>query len=372
MRIVYFTRAYGPHDHRFLSALAGTDHEIFLLRLEKPDPQDGQAPVPPAIRQPEWIGGRRPFRWRDTWALASDLRRVARSVDADLIHAGPVNTCAFVAVRSGFRPILAMSWGFDLQQDARRNLWWQAVTRYTLKSSTYFTCDARTTWELAVKYGMAENRMSRFPWGVDLEHFTPSKSQGKPKGAAARFVVLCNRSWEPRYGVDCVARAFILAVRRVPEMMLVLLGGGSEAPRIKATLAEDGVAERVEFGGRASQAELPDWYRLADLYVSASHIDGSSVSLMEALACGTPALVSDIPANREWVEEGDNGWLFPDGDTEALADRLVELWGRRTELPAYGRRARQTAERKADWDKNFRVLLRSYEEAVRLHKGGEV
>jgi L-malate glycosyltransferase len=183
--------------------------------------------------------------------------------------------------------------------------------------------------------------------------------------------VLCNRSWEPRYGVDCVARAFTLAVRRVPGMTLLLLGDGSEAPGIKATLAEGAMAERVQFGGRVSQEELPDRYRMADLYVSASHIDGSSVSLMEALACGTPALVSDIPANREWVEEGFNGWLFPDGDAEALADRLVETWGRRAELPVYGRRARETAERKADWAENFRILLHSYEEAVRLHKGGE-
>ena len=58
-------------------------------------------------------------------------------------------------------------------------------------------------------------------------------------------------------------------------------------------------------------------YRAADLYLSASHSDGSSVSLMEALGCGLPVLVSDIPGNREWVTDGEQGWLFPDGDDAA-------------------------------------------------------
>jgi glycosyltransferase involved in cell wall biosynthesis len=371
MRVIYFTHGYGPHDHRFLSALAATRHEVFLLQLKNRDASKYRFDVPPAIRKPAWVGGRRPFRWRDTLLLARDLRRVADAVGADLVHAGPVNTCAFVAVRSGFRPILTMSWGFDLQEDAQRNLWWRAITRYTLKRSTFFTCDARATAALATAYGMSKNRMSLFPWGVDLKHFAPGGAPRVPGRAAQRFVVLCNRSCEPRYGVDCVARAFALAARHVPAMVLVLLGGGSEESKIRKTLTDAGLAERVEFGGYVSQDELPHWYRRADIYVSASHVDGSSVSLMEALACGTPALVSDIPANREWVEEGLNGWLFPDGDAEALADRLVQISNRRAELAGFARRARASAEKKADWQANFPVLLHSYEEAVRLHQEGE-
>jgi glycosyltransferase involved in cell wall biosynthesis len=264
-----------------------------------------------------------------------------------------------------------MSWGFDLQEDAPRNIWWRTVTRYTLKRSTFFTCDAQVTARLAVKYGMSRDRMSLFPWGVDLKHFAPVRTPRKPKGASEPLIVLCNRSWEPRYGVDCVARGFAQAARRDAHLRLVLLGEGSQGSTIRQTLARAGVTERVEFGGHVSQESLPDWYRKADLYVSASRVDGSSVSLMEALACGRPALVSDIPANREWVEEGVNGWLFPEGDAEKLADRLVEIAARRGEFPGFGQRARQTAERKADWGKNFPVLLHSYDEAVRVHREGE-
>ncbi len=84
-----------------------------------------------------------------------------------------------------------------------------------------------------------------------------------------------------------------------------------------------GVLDRVHFGGQVGQKDLPRWYHMADLYISPSHVDGSSVSLMEALASGLPCLVSDIPGNREWIEDGVNGWLFRDGDVDDLAEKIL-------------------------------------------------
>jgi glycosyltransferase involved in cell wall biosynthesis len=104
---------------------------------------------------------------------------------------------------------------------------------------------------------------------------------------------------------------------------------------------------------------------MADLYVSPAHVDGSSVSLMEALACGLPCLVSDIPANREWVTEGVNGWLFQDGDVNGLAARILLIMNGRESLGKVGEAARRVAEEKADWSKNFQKLLKAYELALR-------
>ncbi len=108
------------------------------------------------------------------------------------------------------------------------------------------------------------------------------------------------------------------------------------------------------------------WYHMADLYISPSHVDGSSVSLMEALACGLPVLVSDIPANKEWVREGYNGWLFPDGDADALASKILATISDRGKRSKVRMAARKSAEERADWKKNFAVLLKAYEQAARL------
>jgi glycosyltransferase involved in cell wall biosynthesis len=110
--------------------------------------------------------------------------------------------------------------------------------------------------------------------------------------------------------------------------------------------------------------DLPRYYRMADLYLSASHSDGTSISLLEAMACGRPALVSDIPGNREWVQSGVNGWLFPDGDEKALAAAIMKAVDQREQLPKMGRAAREIAEQRADWERNFPALLKAYELAL--------
>jgi glycosyltransferase involved in cell wall biosynthesis len=180
------------------------------------------------------------------------------------------------------------------------------------------------------------------------------------------FTLFCNRAWEPRYGVDVLAKAFVKVAQQRKDVSLLLLAGGSQAQTIRQILMNGGVMERVQFGGQVSQTDLPRWYHIADLFISPSHVDGSSVSLMEALACGLPALVSDIPANQEWVREGINGWLFPDGDAQALAAKVLAVLAQRKKLPQIGRAARRSAEERADWKKNFRVLLEAYERTVQL------
>ena len=103
--------------------------------------------------------------------------------------------------------------------------------------------------------------------------------------------------------MDVLAKAFVKVAQTNPDVNLILLGGGSQGAKIRQILMNGGVMERVHFGGQVGQRDLPRWYHMADIYISPSHVDGSSVSLLEALACGMPSLVSDIAGNKEWVEE---------------------------------------------------------------------
>jgi L-malate glycosyltransferase len=145
----------------------------------------------------------------------------------------------------------------------------------------------------------------------------------------------------------------------------LLFGKGSQEAKIRVLFEKAGIADKVYFGGYAALEELPDIYRSADYYVSASHSDGSSVSLMEALACGIPAIVSDIPSNREWIREGDCGWCFKDGSSVDLSSRMLAA-SRYENREEMAERCRDLAETRADWKINFSKLLDAYTEAVRL------
>jgi glycosyltransferase involved in cell wall biosynthesis len=373
MRLLYFSRDYTTHDHRFLSALAKTEHQVAYLRLERRGHQLEERALPPEIEIVQWSGGKAPARWQDGMRLLSELKKVLKRVKPELVLAGPIQRSAFLTALAGFRPLVSMSWGYDLLQDASRNATWDWATRFTLKHSAAMVGDCHTIRQLAVSYGMPDERIVTFPWGVDLEHFTPADKghpvQAVPAGSEMPFTLLSTRSWEPIYGVETIARAFVKAAGEHPELRLAMLGNGSQASLLHRILATGGLNTasaypRLLFPGQIKYADLPRYYRSADLYISASHSDGTSISLLEAMACGCPVLVSDIPGNREWLQPGENGWLFPDGDVQALGQAILQAVEQRQRLPEMGLAARKTAELRADWKLNFPQLERAFEIAL--------
>jgi L-malate glycosyltransferase len=359
--ILYFSKDYTPHDRRFLAALAETPHQISYLRLEQSGHTLEDRPLPPQIQMIPWKGGGRPAHLHDGPRLLADLKRVIRAVQPDLIHAGPLQTTALLVALSGYRRLVSMSWGYDLLLDANRNARWRWATRYTLRHSAVMVGDCNTIRQRARAFGMPDERIVTFPWGVDLEHFNVATFE---RSNAQTFTLLSTRNWETIYGVDVIAKAFVQAAQKCPELRLILLGNGSQAGLLRQAFTRGGVMERVHFPGQVSYTDLPRYYSSADLYISASHSDGSSISLLEAMACGRPALVSDIPGNCEWVEPGVQGWLFPDGDADALAQAILRVVEDRERLPEMGYAARLLAEQRADWNKNFPQLLKAYEMAL--------
>ena len=363
MRVLYFTERDTPHDRRFLSALARTKHWIFALRMVESEPL-----TPKRVTECRWPEGQPDWsNWAGWQVGAKQLSTLLDDLKPDLVHAGPVQGPALLTALAEYHPLVTMSWGSDLLRTAQRSPWMRYATRCALDRTDIFLGDCQTVADAAASFGFPREKMVLFPWGVDLETF--SREKGFIEGENLRtvlewednFVLLCNRSWAPLYGVDLLARAFSQALKQEPNLRLLLVGDGPQEDLIHAIL--DPLGDVVHFAGRISQAELPAYYHAADLYVSPSHSDGSSISLLEAMACGRPVLVSDISSNREWVSEGVNGRLFVDGSETDLAAKLVELVTDPA-LDDYGRQAHFTAVERADWTVNFQQCLRAYHEAV--------
>jgi L-malate glycosyltransferase len=369
LKVLYFSRDYTTHDHRFLSALARTPHRIYYLRLENRGKALEDRPIPVEVEQVGWTGGKGQVRWQDGPGLLRDLKKVFRQLGPDLVHAGPIQGPAFLAALSGVKPLVSMSWGYDLLMDADRSFIWSWASRHTLKKSAVLLGDCEAVRQKAIKLGMPEGRIVIFPWGVDLDHFSPAAPSDVEHTDPPVFTLLSTRSWEPIYGVELIARAFVKAVRLLDvqgknNLRLVMLGSGSLSSEIRKIFVQGGVQDRVHFPGQVSWANLPRFYRAAHLYLSASHVDGSSVSLLEAMACGCPVLVSDIPGNQEWVNPGETGWLFRDADAEDLCQGILQAVENKSKLIEMGQAGRRKVEERADWNRNFCKLLDAYQMAL--------
>ena len=363
MRILYFTAQDSPHDRRFLRALAGTIHQVFSLRMHPCQPltPSGITELAWPAEAPDWKS------WPGWLAGIAQFLDIIADLEPDLVHAGPVQGPACLTAMAGFHPLATMSWGYDLLRLTERSPWMRFAAGYTLAHSDLLLADCQTVVEKAARYGFEPSKTVRFPWGVDLAHFSPENAN--KTGSAFRsslgwenqFVILCNRSWSPPYGVDLLAQAFVRISQQQPDFRLLLAGDGSQSDLIHRILQP--VDDKVHFPGWIDFDNLPALYGAANLFVSPSHYDGSSVSLMEALACGCPVLVSDIPSNQEWVQPGEVGAWFTDGDLASLENQLSAL-AADPKLEAYGKNARVLAEKRADWNENFNKLLDAYQMAL--------
>lgn len=362
MRVLYFTEKDSPHDQRFLRALADTTHVVYCLRQYPclPDTPEGVTELGWPMGEPDWSD------WKGWCGAAEQLSAVLDEVKPDLVHAGPIQGPALLTGMTGFHPLVSMSWGSDLLRRAKRSPWMRYATRYTFDRTDVFIGDCQTVTDEAAKYGFPKEKMVRFPWGVDLAFFSPEN--GGKDGQVLReslgwdeqFIILCNRSWSPIYGVDLLASAFVDAARENPNCRLLLVGSGPQSALIQRILTP--IKKWVHYAGQVDRESLPGVYCASDLFVSPSHSDGSSVSLLEALACGRPVLVSDIPSNQEWVTPGEVGDLFRDNNILSLKEKIIGL-AENTNLDQYGKRARFLAERRADWEVNFQKLLAAYQMA---------
>ncbi len=157
--------------------------------------------------------------------------------------------------------------------------------------------------------------------GVDVELFDFRQRDFSFERALR---IICTRSLQDVYDPLTVVRGCAKAREAGLDFKLDFAAGGILAESVKQEVDAAGLADCIRFLGGFKNRELPTLRASYDIYRSASLSDGTSISLMEALAAGLYPVISDIPANRSWLDES-SASLFKAGDAEQLASMLVEL-----------------------------------------------
>jgi glycosyltransferase involved in cell wall biosynthesis len=193
------------------------------------------------------------------------------------------------------------------------------------------------------------------PNGVDTERYHPDPA-ARPSG---RFIVTPGASRiTERKGLRFLVQAIAMLKPEYPELEAVILGDGAGRAELEAEIKEKNVAGSVRLVGRVPREETPRSYQEASVFVLPSSNEGMSNALLEGLASGLPAVVTDIGGTRELVSE-ENGFIVPIGSGEAIADALRTL----LDDPALRERLGEASRRRAE-AMSWRSVAESFRKAL--------
>ncbi len=188
-------------------------------------------------------------------------------------------------------------------------------------------------------YNADPSRITIIPCGFDPGEFFPiSKALARALLGFApedRILLQLGRM-VPRKGVDNVIRGFArLAHAHGIEAYLLIVGGAPDSPdqriaqearRLQAIAHEEGVAEKVVFAGHKGREMLKYYYSAADVFITTPWYEPFGITPVEAMACGTPVVGSNVGGIKFTVRDGETGYLVSPNDPEALAERVAYLY----------------------------------------------
>lgn len=368
-RILYVSQGYSTHDRRFLEELAESVHEILYLPYSNGATCYEPRPLPAGIHQLAPLSSVNIPPGTVNWVRAAQrFRRVVGDVKPELVHAGPVQTGGFFAALAGFHPLLIMSWGSDVLATPDQSSWMRWVTEFTLQRADMALGDCNAVRDrISLLGALPDDRIVCFPWGIDQNRFRPKVSSlclRKKLGWESCQVVVSARSFEPIHGTMVFLDAMKRVLQRQRGVRVLMLGDGSLKTQVKAYIEKNNLADRIYLAGHVPEELLADYFGEADLYVSTTCCDGSSISLLQAMACGLAAIVTDGYGNREWVIPGRNGWLCPAGDAETLAATVFEALRDDAARAAMCQINISTVRARANWKINFGKLLVAYDQLL--------
>jgi glycosyltransferase involved in cell wall biosynthesis len=350
LSIAFLGDANSIHLRRWAGHFAGLGHRITLL---VPSDQVLEPGLPPEIAieryMPHTAHRFRRFGMLDT---RRSLRAALTRVDPDVLHAHHLTVNGMRAWMSGFHPYVITVWGSDVLVSVRRSRRARIFARLSLRSADLVTGISRHVVRAAVAAGARSERSHWLHFGIDTALFSPGPDPIALRaslGLDGRRVLFSPRTIAPVYRQATVVDALARLPQDVSLVLTRHLADPTELAAIEARIHDRGLAGRVVIVPSVPYAEMPDFYRLADVVVSVPESDAGPITLVEALAVGRSTVCSDLPPVREWLDDLDPSAVVPVGDAGATAAAVERMLARGpAEQADFARRGRRAVEERAD------------------------
>jgi glycosyltransferase involved in cell wall biosynthesis len=364
-RICYLANASSVHTHRWAKYFVERGHEIHVVSFE-----NGQIPgaIVHVLKLPVLVkSATYPLKIASVYRIRALIKRIG----PDILHAHYITNYGLFGSLCNFNPFVLTAWGSDVFVVPGEHLVSTVkkyIAAYTLSKADLVTTDSISAVRKIISLGVDEKKVKLIIHGVDLRVFHPAENKEELKKdlrlPESRQVVISSRNLEPVYDVATLIRAVPYVIKKCPNSYFLIVGDGTLRRQLEDLTRRLGVTEYVRFIGSVSNEDMPRFLGLSDVYVSTSLSDTRSVSMLEAMACMLPVVVTDLMGNRESVEDGANGFIFSQKDSQKLAERIVYLLRDDETMRRFGVINRKYVEKEANYQKEMRKMEELYEGLV--------
>ncbi len=254
------------------------------------------------------------------------LKKKIRNLKPDIIHAHSASSYGLLGALSGFHPFVTSVWGSDVYNFPQKSIFFKKVLVYNLKKSDMLFSTSKIMAEETKKY--TNKNIHVVPFGINSEKFKPKKTESHFD--ENDIVIGTIKSIEKKYGTEYLVRAFKKVKENHPDIPLKLLivGRGSMTDYIKLLVKNLGIESDVKITGLVSYDKIPDYHRMLDIYIAVSTEDSESfgVAILEASACETPVIVSNVGGLPEVVDNNITGFVIPHSNVELLVEKIELLF----------------------------------------------
>ena len=338
MRICYLADGRYIHAHRWLRYFSTHGHQMSLLSFA-PMTQEHISAVEKAGAR--YLGELAPFYLKKFWRTAAEisrLRQLLQEQKIDVLHSHFVGVNAWYGALSRFHPAVITVMGGDILGDNWqpgpdiRERW---LTPFALRNADLITCWSEKLIGPVRRFSGPKVPIEVVHGGVDLERFFP---RPRPQYLLDRLnlppdarVILSPRLMRPLYNLDQIAMAAETVCAAVPGTYFIFMvvpeaKDDAYEARVREIFSRGSARDLVRFTGAIPHDEMADYYSLADVTVSIPSSDGTPMSVLESMACGTAVLVSRIPNyDPHYIEDEKTVLMADQNDSAAVATALIRL-----------------------------------------------
>lgn len=339
MRLCYLADPTSSHTVKWLRYFLQRGDEVHLLGWSHPtDPSLAGVRYHhlPEVLPAPFVAPVRSALWRLGWWSVAQWRQMQcllEQIQPDVFDILMLNAGELPAALARRGPLVVTPWGDDLLVYPKQ---YRPVTRWflrlALRRADLVLCNSAALAHASAALGAQPPRIRRVGQIVDLQRFRPGLDAAgiqSQLGLTSGPLLLSPRNLQPIYCIEVLVRAMPAVLKIYPGAKLILLGKRELDPnyvaQLEAEIVRLSLQQSVRFAGWFANDAMPQLYALADVVLSVPNSDSRPSSVFEAMACGTPAVVSDLAAVREIVEHGETGLVAPVGNAAATAAAILQL-----------------------------------------------